>query len=360
MVETKDTKLTIYDIAQELGISIATVSRALNGKEDVSDKTRQRILEKAKEMGYKASKTAASLSRKEKRFAAVFPELIHDYDNEVRRGIEKAEQDLKDYHVNVEMITVERNAEIFADKLQELATQGYDGALIIPSIGEERLSVLLRQKNLGKMAIATMTTDLDKDVRVFMVQSNGRVAGRMAGELLGALLGPKKKVALVTGQMTSQVHQGTAEGFLREVKAQGLDFAGTYEHYDTPSRAYILAERLVKEHPDIDGIYLATANSVTFCNRLTELGYAGKIKLIASDIFPKMVEFIKSGLVFATIFQNPFNQGRLATRYLFEYLVEGREFEKDDILLDPQIVLKSNLELYERKLLDVMSEDILF
>ena len=73
-----------------------------------------------------------------------------------------------------------------------------------------------------------------------------------------------------------------------------------------------------------------------------------------------MVEFIKSGLVFATIFQNPFNQGRLATRYLFEYLVEGREFEEDEVLLDPQIVLKSNLELYETKLLDAMSEDILF
>ncbi len=356
----KNTKLTIYDIAQELGISIATVSRALNGKEDVSEKTRKRILETAKQMGYKASKTAASLSRKEKRFAAVFPELIHDYDNEVRRGIEKAVQDLQDYHVSVDMITIERDPVLFADKLEDLSLQGYDGVLMIPSVGEEQLSALLREKNLGRMAIATMTTDLARDTRVFLVQSNGRVAGRMAGELLGTFLGPGRKVALVTGQMTSQVHQKTAEGFLKEIEAQGLSFAGIYEHYDKPSRAYVLAEKLVQEHPDIDGLYLATANSVTFCNRLTEMGYGGKIRLIASDIFPKMVEFIKSGLVFATIFQNPFNQGRLATRYLFEYLVEGREFEEDEVLLDPQIVLKSNLELYETKLLDAMSEDILF
>ena len=58
-------KLTIYDIAQKMNLSIATVSRALNGKEDVNEETRKRILETAREMGYKASKTAASLSRKE-------------------------------------------------------------------------------------------------------------------------------------------------------------------------------------------------------------------------------------------------------------------------------------------------------
>ncbi|MCI8597469.1 MAG: LacI family transcriptional regulator [Lachnospiraceae bacterium] len=360
MEEMRSTKLTIYDIAQELGISIATVSRALNGKEDVSEKTRERIFETAKRMGYKASKTAASLSRKEKKFAAIFPELIHDYDNEVRRGIEKAVQELQDYHVSVEMMTIKNNPEAFIEEIQTLANKEYDGILLIPCVGEAKLAEYLRQRDLGKLAIAAITTELAKDMRIFMVQSNGRVAGRMAGELLGTLLNPGKKVALVTGQMTSQVHQKTAEGFLEEIKVQKLDFVGTYEHYDQPSKAYIMAERLLKEHPDLDGIYLATANSVTFCNRLVEMGYAGKIKLVASDVFPKMIEFIKSGLVFATIFQNPFNQGRLATRYLFEYLVEGREFEEDEVLLEPQIVLKSNLELYEKKLLDVMSEDILF
>lgn len=360
MEKTRETKLTIYDIAQKLNISIATVSRALNGKQDVSEKTRKLIFETAKQMGYKASKTASSLSRKEKKFAALFPDLIHDYDNEVKRGIEKAVEDLQDYHVNVEMEIIPRDPDVFAQRLQELANKEYDGVLIVPPEGEKNLSNLLRQLRLGKMAVVTMTTDLDRESRLFSVQSNGRVAGRMAGELLGTVMNQSKKVALVTGQLTSLVHSRTAEGFMKEVERRGLTFAGVYEHHDNPSQAYILAERLMTEHPDLEGIYLATANSVTFCNHLTEMGYAGKVRIVASDVFPKMIEFIKNGLVFATIFQNPFMQGRLATRYLFEYLVERREFEEDEILLDPQIVLRSNLELYEKKLLDIMSEDILF
>lgn len=159
------------------------------------------------------------------------------------------------------MITIEGKAEGYMEKLKELSYKDYDGALIIPPEGEEQLSELLRSTRLGKLSLVTMTTDLDRDVRVFGVQSNGLVAGHMAGELLATLLGPGKKVALVTGQMTSQIHKSTAKGFLDEVEAQKLTFAGTYEHYDDPKKAYETAGRLIAEHPDLDGIYLATANS---------------------------------------------------------------------------------------------------
>ena len=43
---------TLDDIAQELGISKGTVSKALNGAKDVSRKMQQAVLEKAVELGY--------------------------------------------------------------------------------------------------------------------------------------------------------------------------------------------------------------------------------------------------------------------------------------------------------------------
>jgi len=46
------TPKTMRDIAQELGVTITTVSRALNGKPDVSDETRSRVLETAERVGY--------------------------------------------------------------------------------------------------------------------------------------------------------------------------------------------------------------------------------------------------------------------------------------------------------------------
>src|SRR5215813_13395438 len=55
---------TIFDIAKEAGVSITTVSRALNGYSDVNEKTRQRVLEVAEELNYYPNATARSLRGK--------------------------------------------------------------------------------------------------------------------------------------------------------------------------------------------------------------------------------------------------------------------------------------------------------
>ena len=58
------------------------------------------------------------------------------------------------------------------------------------------------------------------------------------------------------------------------------------------------------------------------------------MKIIASDIYPELVDFIKEGVVQASIFQDPFSKGRIAFKNLFELLAEYKEFNST-ILMDP-------------------------
>ena len=345
----KSKKVTIYDIAKKMNISIATVSRALNGKEDISDETRRNVMETAAEMGYKASKTASSLSRKEKKFVALFPDMVQNYTDEVHAGVLKALEELQDFRVSAEVYNVDQNAEAYANALEGFARRNYDGAIVIPPQNESVLRERIKDCCFQGMPVVSVTTDLGKGARLFSVQSNAKISGRLAAQMLGIALGGKGKVAFVTGQMTSWVHKTNAEGFLQELSSQGMEFAGIYEHYDNPGKAFHLAEQLMGEHPDLEGIYLGTANSVTFCERLEQMGYFGRVKIVASDLFPRMIEFLKEGKVMASIFQNPFLQGRLATRYLFEYLTGQRRMEKDEILIEPQLVLRSNLGSFEER-----------
>jgi len=55
--------VTIWDIAKHLELSVSTVSRALNGYGDVASKTRQRVFDAARELGYYPSSTARNLRR---------------------------------------------------------------------------------------------------------------------------------------------------------------------------------------------------------------------------------------------------------------------------------------------------------
>lgn len=56
--------VTIRDVAKKLGLSITTVSHALNGFDDVAEDTRQRVIEAARELGYVPSRAARQLRRR--------------------------------------------------------------------------------------------------------------------------------------------------------------------------------------------------------------------------------------------------------------------------------------------------------
>lgn len=82
---------TIKDVARAAGVSVATVSRALNGAENVLPHTRQRIMEIARELRYAPSGAARSLiTRKTDTVGALLPDLHGEFFSELIRGIDQA------------------------------------------------------------------------------------------------------------------------------------------------------------------------------------------------------------------------------------------------------------------------------
>jgi len=82
--------ITIYDIAGKLKISTATVSRALNNRSSISEKTKKKIQEVAKEMGYRHNSFAKNLrNQKSHTIGVIIHELISSFTTSVLGGIEK-------------------------------------------------------------------------------------------------------------------------------------------------------------------------------------------------------------------------------------------------------------------------------
>jgi len=85
------TAATIKDVARVAGVSVATVSRALNGAENVLPDTRQRILDVARELRYSPSGAARSLiTRRTDTVGALLPDLHGEFFSELIRGIDQA------------------------------------------------------------------------------------------------------------------------------------------------------------------------------------------------------------------------------------------------------------------------------
>src|SRR5918998_3340646 len=76
-------------IAQELGVSVTTVSKVLNEHADIGAATRARVLARVQELGYKPNAVARSLSlRRTHTLGVVLPDLMHSFFVEVMSGIE--------------------------------------------------------------------------------------------------------------------------------------------------------------------------------------------------------------------------------------------------------------------------------
>ena len=85
---TPDKRPTINDIARRVGLSKASVSRALNGKQDVDPETRKRVLKVATQLGYVASASARALSNgRSNCLGLLVPTLTWPWILEVLRGV---------------------------------------------------------------------------------------------------------------------------------------------------------------------------------------------------------------------------------------------------------------------------------
>jgi LacI family transcriptional regulator len=83
-------EITIYDIAENLGLSPSTISRGLKGHFTVSLKTQQKIAAAAAEMGYRSNTFAANLrSQRTNTIGIIVPKLNSYFMSEVIAGIEK-------------------------------------------------------------------------------------------------------------------------------------------------------------------------------------------------------------------------------------------------------------------------------
>lgn len=92
-------KATLKQIAKELGVSVSTVSKALNGSPEISEPTKQRVQEYAKLKNYKPNVIGLSLkSRKTKTIGVIIPNILNSFFAKVFTGIEKV-ADEKGYKV---------------------------------------------------------------------------------------------------------------------------------------------------------------------------------------------------------------------------------------------------------------------
>jgi LacI family transcriptional regulator len=340
----------IKDIARALGVSTGTVDRALHAKPGVNPMTRARVLSAAESLGYRPNLAARYLkSRKQIRISVHLPQQIALFWDSLREGIrEAASPFVPALHVDFQSYPSLTEGDI---PLFEAALENGTNGLIVAPGNPAALKPYIRKAARRDIPVICVVTDAPDTERLASVSADPFTVGAVAGELLARFLPGGGKVAFFTGWLSAQDHADKLRGFESSLKAIRplLELGPFVEAHDDEREGYRRARMVLRAHPDLKGIYVSTVNSLPVLRAAQQEGRLPGVTMVTTDLFPELVEWIRAGLVAATVYQRPLSQGRLALQALYQFLLAGT-CPPPRIHVVPHLVMRSNLDLILERL----------
>ncbi|MEU4607690.1 LacI family DNA-binding transcriptional regulator [Kribbella sp. NPDC023972] len=243
--------VTMRDVAQRAGVSIATVSFLLNDTKPVTAATRARIEKAMAELGYRRNVVARALaSRRTHIIAMAYPALEHRFGMSTAEFFTSAAEAARkeDYHLVLWPVGND------GVELGELLGQGLvDGVVLMEvQLDDPRVGILRQSETpfamIGRTSELEGLSHVDIDFDATVEEAVGHLYG------LG-----HRKLTLVSGDLDDPRFHAygpwvrTEDAYRRVAAEYGLEIA-VLECSDTTQAGHQAAERLVREHPETTAI----------------------------------------------------------------------------------------------------------
>lgn len=272
-------KPTIRDVAREAGVSVATVSRVLNGSGPVHEETRERIRAVARALRYVPDSAARSLiTRRTETLGVVLPDLYGEFFSEVMRGLDQAAR-RRGYHVLVSSSHADR-AEIEAavgammgrvDGLVVMAPD-VDAAALAANLPESLPVVLLNSGQGGEEegdVVGAVAATIPFDVVDVDNYGGARAAVRHL------LAQGHSRVAIIKGAERNHDARERLRGYRDALAGAGLEAPPRWEIAGdfTEGAGHEAARRVLKMRPRPTALF--AANDTMAIGALSALREAG-------------------------------------------------------------------------------------
>jgi LacI family transcriptional regulator len=342
----------IKDIALKAKVSTGTVDRVLHNRGRVSEKVKQRILKIVEDMDYKPNLIARALgSNKIYQIAALIPD--HNYDLywlASKSGIEKAENDLKQFGVHVkEFLFNPYDVQSFINKAEEVSKANPDGILLSPIFYREVLPFFERWKENKIPFVLFITQIADFNPLSYIGQDSYR-SGLLAAKLIhygepdpGTFL-----ILHIDEEISNAAHllkkeQGFRNYFMQNHLSQYHIIKAELSLAKDGSFTKKLDE-IIENTPELSAIFVTTSKSFEIAKYL-EQHVIKHMKIVGYDLLPANIHYLNKGTISFLINQNPKGQGYWGINLLTDHLVFKKRIPELKYLpLD--IVTKENASYY--------------
>lgn len=237
---------TIEDVAEHVGVSRQTVSRAINAKAEISPSTRDRVLAAIEELGYRPNRLAQGMvTRRTRTVALVAGDIRNPFFGEVAHG---ASTYLAGHDHKLLVLDTFEDAEREQAALRDLS-HDVDG-IIAFLYHSERTDLEAIAETVPALVVVNREMPLD-GARVLSVDLVG--GGRLVGEHL--LARGHRRLAVVRNSTQSVTQGRRVGGFLSALRAAGIEDVIELVASPTIAGGTEVGQRLVEQYPDVTAIF---------------------------------------------------------------------------------------------------------
>ncbi len=339
--------VTIKDIAKAANVSRGTVDRALNDRDGVNPEVAAQIKSIASELGYKPNTIAKALATRGKplRLDVILNSVGNPFFDKVWDGVRDAGESLSDFGIDLKIHKMRGYdpAEQLR-KLRDLRERGIDGLILTPVSSTVIRDELNEMISSGIQVVCCNLDIPDVNYQAY-VGCDYFCSGQTAGGIIGMTSHGDVNMGIITSSHALYYHEMRVKGcesVLAE-KFPNVHICEYIEAGDDEDISYQEVRRMLRRNDKIDTLYFVTGGTTGGLRAIHELQMEDRLRVFAFDQIPAVIEDLKTGLVIATIDQQPFVQGASSVRILFDAIMSKKSPAGKKIYTELNIKNRYNL-----------------
>ncbi len=331
-------RVTIKDIAKELGLAYSTVSMAINDDKEISQKTKQKVKKAIEKMGYVPNHTARSLVKgRTHHIAVVTPGLFSLYEMHIVRGIEEK---MKKSRYDIVLHSARYDWAEAQNEMRKVLHERASDAVIIIGVKLEQ-SVIDEYK---KAAMPVVIIDAGTGKKGCYLNIDNNECGRLAAQRFIKM--GKKRPAILLGNTEYAFSQAERKkGFLsafsgKNYKSENVMVieSPVYLPEDLKKSGYEGAKKMIKEGADC--IYCSSGDFVAlgaykYCME-KGIKVPEEVSIIGTDDFD-----VADALELTTIRQPLVKMGERAFELAESCAEKGKSYNKVEYFTPELIIRKT-------------------
>ena len=273
-----------------------------------------------------------------------------DYWTIARKGVEQAGRELPNVAAEVK-IPGEGTAAEQKRIIDDLLARGVDGMAISPVDPDNQTQLI---NDATKQALVlTQDSDAPKSERACYIGTDNVAAGRQAGQLIKEALPQGGKIMIFVGKLDARNAQERLQGIKEVLQGSNVEILDVRTDDTDHARAKSNAADTLVKYSDVAALVgLWSYNGPAIVSAVKDAGKIGQVKIVCFDEEDDTLAGIRSGAIYATVVQQPYEFGYQSVKLMAKILSGDKSGipASKQIYVETKIIKKDNVDEFTTRL----------